>query len=203
MPRGAVMDTVHFTIRTPWLLRALGGNPLVRGSDRVEAAITAVLAVLVILALPVAAAVGVAVHESQTTYLTEALATRHQIAAEASGDSTPATEPGGTTYLTSVRWVVGNQVYDDVVSSRDSHRRGDPVTIWVDETGSRVPAPPTSTDIALASGIAGAAVWGAAALACAAVLALARSRLDRNRYVAWERGFRRMTDGGDKHPRYR
>lgn len=194
------METVHLTITNRWLVRALGHNPLVRGSDRAEAVITALLAIVLILFIPVAGAVGTSVHDSQMTYLTNAQATRHQVTAEISGDSTAPIDPYETGSLTPLRWTVDGQVHETVVRTEDERVRGGVMTIWVDDRGERVPAPPTPDDAALAAVVAAVSVWVGAAAVTAAVLGLLRHQLNRRRYAAWERAFHDVVGGDGERP---
>ena len=62
----AAMDT--FTVRLPrWRsMRLFGRNPLIRAGDRVEALVVVFAVVVVLLAAPIAAAVGTAVYDSRS-----------------------------------------------------------------------------------------------------------------------------------------
>lgn len=196
------METVHFTVISTWLVRVLGRNPLVRGSDRTEAVITALLAIVLILFIPIAGAVGTSVHATQMSYLTQALATRHQVTAEVVGKSTGSADPREMGNLTPLRWTVGNEVHETVVRSEDSRLRGDTMTIWVDDRGERVPEPPDSSDAALAAVVAAISVWLGAAAATVGLLTLLRIVLNRRRYAAWEQELDELADGDGKRPHH-
>lgn len=100
-----------------------------------------VLAFLVaLLAVPVACAVGTAVHESQTTYLTEARAQRDQVTATVTADSAAVDEPYSAGTLTPVRWTVGFDTHVDSVHSQQWRKAGESMTIWVDHRGTDVAA---------------------------------------------------------------
>jgi hypothetical protein len=81
---GVVMDT--FTLRLPRCLRVLGRNPLVRTSDRVQAAMLVPAVMVSILAAPAVAAIGTAVHESMSQRYTEQAQTRHTVTATVIND---------------------------------------------------------------------------------------------------------------------
>ncbi|GAA2777033.1 hypothetical protein [Mycolicibacterium pallens] len=56
-----------FTLTTGrWLQRLIGRNPIVRGSDRLEAGALVVVLIVALLALPLAGAVGTAVFDART-----------------------------------------------------------------------------------------------------------------------------------------
>ncbi|AQA05124.1 hypothetical protein BVC93_25030 [Mycobacterium sp. MS1601] len=196
------MDTVHFTVKNTLLLRACGRNPLVRNSDRVEAISTLFLVAILVLFVPVAGAIGTAVHDSQTTYRTDALATRQERSALVTDNSVNVTAPSDTGSLTPVRWSVGDEIHEDVVRSKEWYQRGDEMTIWVDHRGVRVPAPPTPADAALAAVMAAVATWLGVAAAAALGRAMMQRRLDHKRYTEWDNELHQLADGDGKHPRH-
>ena len=78
----AAMDT--FTVRLPrWpiLLRLLGRDPLVRTTDRIEALVFVLAIVVSLLTIPIAAAVGTAVHDSNRRAYAEQAHNRHAVTA--------------------------------------------------------------------------------------------------------------------------
>ncbi|MGH3677775.1 MAG: hypothetical protein ACRDU5_18985 [Mycobacterium sp.] len=72
-----------FTVRLPrWpIFGLLSRNPLVRRSDRIEALVLALAVVVLLLAVPVAAAVGTVVHDSRRDVYAEQAQTRHVVTA--------------------------------------------------------------------------------------------------------------------------
>lgn len=184
--KDAIMETVEINVRTSWLLRAFGRNPLVRSSDRWEAIITALTVVVVILMLPVAGAVGTAVYYSEAVSYARAAATYHSVAAEVTADSAGVSEPYVVGTLTPIRWIVDGQLRTDVVHSRHWYAAGGSMPIWVDDRGMRVAGPPNRIDPALTAVGAALVVCAAAIVAGAALLVVVRCRLDRRRYAAWD-----------------
>ena len=78
----AVMDTLTLRLpRWPVLLRLLGRDPLVRTTDRIQALVLVLAVVVSLLAVPIAAAVGTAVHDSRGHLYAEQAHTRHIVAA--------------------------------------------------------------------------------------------------------------------------
>ena len=81
LDESAAMDT--FTVRSPrWLVvRLFGRNPLIRISDRIEALVLVLTVVVSLLAAPIAAAVGTAVHDSRSHLYAEQAQTRRTVTA--------------------------------------------------------------------------------------------------------------------------
>src|SRR5258705_1005682 len=71
-----------------WVLRAAGGIPLVRGSDRLELLIVALGILVVVVAAACAGALGTAVHDARSRVYIAQAQTRHTVIAEAVDDST-------------------------------------------------------------------------------------------------------------------
>ena len=110
------MDT--FTVRLPrWpiLLRLLGRDSLVRAIDRIEALVLVLAVAVSLLAAPIAAAVGTAVHDSSRQLYAEQVHTRHPVAATVT--DVPASQQilRTSTITVPARWSVGR---------RRTHRRG-------------------------------------------------------------------------------
>ena len=181
-----------------WLLCALGRNPLVRRTDRLEAVVIVLLSVILILLVPVAGAVGTGVHESQSAHLAKAIASRHQTTALVTADSTGLPDPYSAGSVTPVRWTAGGETYQDVVQSREWRKAGDTMSVWVDDLGRSTLPPPTPTDAALGAVIAAGTTWTGAAATAAMLLVLLRRRLNRQRYALWEREYERLADDDKK-----
>jgi len=184
---GVVMDT--FTLRLPrWqFLRVLGRNPLVRTSDRVEAA-TLVLAVMVsVLAAPAAAAIGTTVHESMSHRYTEQAQTRHTVTATVINDRAADRPPSPKKMITvDARWVVGGREYIGPVDAQPTVNTGDRIDLWVDNDGHRVDKPPPVSNAATDAALAAVGIWSSVAAAAATLFAVTRLLLDRFRATAWQ-----------------
>jgi hypothetical protein len=81
------LDT--FTVRLPrWPIFGLfRRNPLIRASDRFEALVMALAVMVSLLAVPVAAAVGTAVHDSRRDVYAQQHHTRHLVIATITDDT--------------------------------------------------------------------------------------------------------------------
>lgn len=188
------MEVFDINTRRLWLLRAFGRNPMLRGSDRVEAAVTALAIIFVALLIPVAGAVGTAVHEGQVTHRMEALTHRHEVTADVTADSVTAADPYTAGALTSVRWTIGAATHTGTVRSREWKKAGDKMEIWVDDSGLLSPPPPDPADPALAAVVMALSVWGGAAFAAAGFVTFVRRHLDRLRYASWQREFQQLPE---------
>ena len=78
-----------FTVRLPrWpIVRLFSRNPLVRASDRIEAVVLVLAVVVSLLAAPIAAAIGTAVHDARRHVYIGQAQTRHTVAATVIDDS--------------------------------------------------------------------------------------------------------------------
>lgn len=178
-----------FTLPLPRRLssRLFGRNPLIRASDRVEALILVLAVAISLVAVPIGAAVGTAVHDSRSRVYAEQAQARRQVTATSIGDSNPRNDLEGPTVMVPARWFVdGTEHTGDVAASRNV-KIGDQVEIWVDASGSPV-RPPVRT--AAEEGVAfAAATWSTMSLLAAGLFGAARVALDRSRYARWQRDF--------------
>ncbi len=189
------MQTVTLTIGG-WLRRLFVRNPLVRGSDRVEAfAILAVL-VLAILAIPVAAAKGSAVYGDRIHASAEQRLTRHEVAAKAMRDSASTELPYRSSTLTLLQWQFAGRTHTEVVSTPDEMKAGELTSVWVDATGNRAAHSASASDAATQAVMAALGWWVTVAGAGVASYGLLRRRLDRARHAAWDRELDDLADDG-------
>ena len=76
------MQTFAIGMPRRWLAcLAAVHNPLVRASDRLEAFVTLLMIIAVTMAVPVAGAIGTAVHDTRSQMYAEQAKTRHAVAA--------------------------------------------------------------------------------------------------------------------------
>lgn len=181
------MDT--FTLRLPrWLIvRIVGRNPLVRTSDRVQAAMLVLTVMVSLLAVPVAAAVGTAVHDSMRRFHTEQAQTRHTVAATVINDSA-ANQPPWTrkTVTVQARWFAGASQHTGALNAQPTAKAGDRIDVWVDSDGHRVDKPTPVSRAAANAVLTAAAIWLSVAAAAATLFALSQLVLDRIRAAAWQ-----------------
>ncbi len=193
-PRPDELETFDVPARMPRpLARLFGRNPLVRTADRVEALLLVLAFAVSILALPVAAAVGTAVHESRARVYAEQAQTRHKVVATITGESDGRRNLSSPTVTAPARWVAAGTEHTGMVVIERAMKPGDRVDVWVDEQGSPVSKPMFSAlDEAVA---AGAALWFGVVIGAAALCGFARVLLDRSRHAGWQRDFDRMVGG--------
>lgn len=166
--------------------RLFARNPLIRPSDRIEALVLVVAVTVSLLTVPIAAAVGTAVHDSRSRLYAEQAQSRHTVTATVIGDSHDES-PQSTTVMVPARWfAAGAQHTGDVLATRPT-RLGDEIEIWVDTEGSAVGRPSnTALDEAVSVGLA---IWCAVSLSAAAVFVAARVALARGRDARWQQDF--------------
>jgi hypothetical protein len=191
----------YFTIGWP-RSRVLNGfrrSPLIRISDRVES-IMAILGVLmVIVALPVGAAVGTSVRDAQARVLAEHAATLSEVDALVTAKSKSRSDgPYDVVYATPVRWMTGGIDHTGVVESSSPLRVGDHLPVWLSESG-QVTRGPAPVDEAARQGIAAAiVVWMSVASVVGCVYWALRCHLDIVRYRWWEKELGPVIDDGSR-----
>jgi hypothetical protein len=191
-----------FTVRVPrWpiLLRLLGRNPLVRTTDRIEALVLVLAVVVSLLAAPIAAAVGTAVHDSRRHIYAEQAHTRHIVAATVT--DVPASQQvlRTGTITVPVRWSAAGAEHTGAVMAQFTTKTGDPIEIWVDKNGAQVPAP-TPTTLAAVEAVTGALViWISVAAAAATLFTVTRAVCDRIWLTRWQHDLDSLVGHGDGH----
>ena len=169
-----------------WWHHLLARNPLVRGSDRIEAVAILLIVVVGILVIPLAGAAGTAVFDERTHAFASDRLTRHQVEATATRDSTASPEAYEKPFLTQIHWRYAGGTHTDEMRTGQL-KAGEPLTIWVDAAGNRSAEPLTDEDAAAAAIVAALALWAALVGSATAVWAGLRLRLTRLRYADWDR----------------
>lgn len=169
-----------------WLRRLVGRNPLVRGTDRVEAVVRALIVALAVLAVPVAAATGTAVHDDLVHTFAAQRLERQRVEATVVGVSAARVQPYEVPDVAEIAWEFRGSEHTAEIPVYDS-AVGDRVPVWVDEAGNRTGAVPTDSDAVAQAILAALVQWLlVVGIACGAGLAL-RLRLDALRAAAWDR----------------
>lgn len=191
-PDDAAMET--FTVPLPRRLfaRLFGRNPLIRTTDRVEALILALAVAVSLIAVPVSAAVGTAVHDSRSRLYAEQVQTRRPVTATVTGESHPRRNLDGPTVTVPARWLADGAERTGDVTAPLKAKTGDDIEIWIDDDGLPV-ARPVNTAHTDALAFAVATWWGVSLLAVA-LFARARITLDRIRYDRWQQSFERLVE---------
>ena len=195
----AAMDT--FTVRLPrWpvLLRLAGRDPLVRTTDRIEALVLVLAVVVSLLAAPITAAVGTAVYDSSRQAYAEQSHTRYTVAATVT--DVPATQivRTGTTTV-SARWTAVGAEHTGAVKAPSTAKSGDPVEIWVDNTGEQVPAPTPTSRAAVEAATGALVIWICVAAIAATLFTVTRAVCDRIRFTGWQHDLDSLVGNGDGH----
>ncbi|GDY33798.1 Rv1733c family protein [Gandjariella thermophila] len=167
-------------------------NPLCRRWDRIEAVVVAVLIVVACAMIPVAWWVGHAVYDAgvrtaatQTATRIPTTATLTQPAPTAAGGQ----DPGTRTKVPAVgQWRLPNGAQRvGTVAADVGAPAGTAISIWIDASGAPAPAPMSRDQIIMQAGLGVCYTALATLVLLAAAFRLVRWRLDRARFLAWER----------------
>jgi hypothetical protein len=189
------MDTFSLAPARWRTVRALGRNPVVRFSDRVEAIATAMAIAVALIAAPVVGAVGTAVHDARSQVYAEAAQTRHPVTAVVtSADQTAPAARYAVVTTVHAHWRAEGVEHAEAFSWDRPVAAGNAIEIWVDSHGRRVSPPPSHSQAAFDAVLTAVMVWLGVVTAAAALAALVRLRLDRFRDAAWERSIRSLAD---------
>lgn len=170
------------------ILRALGRNPLVRTSDRIEALVWMLAVMVSILSIPAAAAIGTAVHESMSSRYAEQAQTRHLVPATViDGRATNEPSIAKTTITVDARWFVGGREYTGTVDAPPTVKTGDQIDVWVDNNGRRVAKPTPVSAAATDAALVALAIWLTVDTAAATLYMVTRWAADRCRAAGWQR----------------
>ncbi|MGN7780514.1 Rv1733c family protein [Mycolicibacterium sp. 22603] len=180
-----------------WWRNLVGVNPLIRGSDRIEAAAVFLMAAFVIGTVPFVAAAGTAVHDGLSHEFADQRHTRRQVEATVSSDSRAAPQLYALPCLTEIHWGFGGTQHHDTIRS-EYLVAGEHLTVWVDQDGVRTMRPPSSTDAVVQAVVSALGLWagllGPAAMACQ----LLGNRLNRIRYRLWDSELDDLADDGGR-----
>jgi hypothetical protein len=173
-----------------WFSRIAGRNPLVRGSDRIQAWALILAAFVAVLALPVAAAIGTSVYDKQTRLYAEEAEHRHAVTATALENGTVDVGPGpeDVSFFVRASWTDAGSDHVDVVEWADKATIGDQADIWVDDATGE-PADPPSPPSAAVSDAVGVAfsVWFAVMATAVGGAYLIGEFLAHRTYIQWDR----------------
>jgi hypothetical protein len=173
-------------------------NPLLRASDRIEALATAVAVMVSLLAIPIAAAVGTAVHDSQRHAYAQQHHTRHLVTATIIDDTAAQKISRTNTVTMAARWSAAGAEHTGVVTTQSATKPGDHVTIWVDNNGALTDEPTPTTRAAADAVTAALVTWSAVTAAAAILLAATRAVCDHIRAIRWQHAIDNVV-GRDGH----
>jgi hypothetical protein len=180
-----------------WLRRLSARNPLVRTSDRIEAAAMLLVFVVALLATPVAGALGTATYDNLTDRFAADRLNRQEVTATATDDSILAPRAYEEPFLTPIRWqFAGNDYTEEVRTYR--MKAGEQLTIWIDTEGNRTKKPLTDENAATEAVVTAFGLWFATVGVAAAAWTILRIRLNRLRYAGWDRELDDLADNGGR-----
>jgi hypothetical protein len=185
-----------FVIRpTTWpVLRLFSRNPLMRTSDRIEAAVVTLACSVVVIAAACAGAVGTIIHDTESQKFLQQAQTRHAVVATAIDDSKPAASSETTASTVHARWQLNGINHAGVLGWDYAVKADDSLEIWVDGDGRRVDRP-TPVERAAADALSAAVVgWLIVVLAAAQVVYVVRAHVNRMRDAQWDREIRYLVD---------
>jgi hypothetical protein len=195
----------NFLIRPmTWpLLRFFSRSPLMRTTDRVEAAVAPLAVLLVVIAAACAGVIGTMIHDTETQNYREQARTRHVLVARAVDDSKPAGSAETTAFAVHARWQLHGVDHTGVLATHYAVKAAGSLQVWVDDDGNRVDQPTPIARAAMDALSVAVVGWSVVALAVAQVVAAVRAHLHRMRDAQWEREIRSLVedDGGrTNHP---
>lgn len=186
------MNGKVFSARLTSLTRRYGldHNPLRRRSDRIEVAALWTATMSMAVWLPVALLIGFAVFHQNKTISAQQYASRHNVAALLIGPPPVAvTEQGGATvFFSDARWSAGSAgTHVGQIQVPPNTAAESVVHIWTNDSGAQVAAPLTWGSALGRGAIAAGSTIAALGLLLWGSLRVAKWRLNRRRFVAWER----------------
>ncbi|KRE33197.1 hypothetical protein ASG82_23555 [Mycobacterium sp. Soil538] len=183
------MSSVMAWLRWRWA-RLRARSPLVRGTDRVEAAgLVAAIAISAAM-LMLGSVVGADVQDSRMADYRAHLAVRHQITATVVGTS-PVRARSSATSVRTV-WRTGIEEHTGTVISTRPVGVGDRIAVWVNDSRSEIVTPMSAWQVSVDALGAALAVWLAGTACALGLFALLRMGLRRRRFREWESALSRL-----------
>ncbi|QNG20879.1 hypothetical protein G4H71_09340 [Rhodococcus triatomae] len=172
------------------------GNTLKRGSDRLESALKATLALVSVALIPLSIWVGFAVGAAQSALADEQAERSTAVTATTTGASerhstTPAEYVTAGSFDTApATWTWNGTVHRDDLAVAPDTAAGTSVEIWVDRDGAATAPPLSSGAVTTAAVVSGMFTWFAATSLMVCAFLVARASIDRHRDRQWERELR-------------
>jgi len=176
------------------VLRVFSRNPLIRASDRVEAAVGTLAVVLVVIATACAGVLGTIIHDNRAQKYLQQAQTRHAVVAMAVTDGEPAVSPETTAFTVPAQWRFNGIDHRDLLGWTDPVKVAEPLHIWVDDLGNRVEKP-SAVERAAVDALSAAVVgWLIVIAATAQIVVVVRAHASRMRDAQWEREIRLLVE---------
>lgn len=171
--------------------RRVARNPLLRVSDRVEAAVIAVVALLVLAAIPVSVLAGSSVYREELETVHHEMESRRSTMATATADSTA--KVGYPSMATvPVQWYAGTTTRDAVITVDHAMKTSERIELWIDKAGDITVAPRSDADAQMAGAALAVTLWGVIASVGIVLVLFVRAVLNRHRSRSWDRELRQL-----------
>lgn len=190
------METFTLGFGRCWVIRALGRNPLVRMSDRVEALVLVLAFATVLIVTPAAGAISTAFHDSHARRYAEEARIRHPVSATVTGDTTATIRSNRVLVTVPVRWHVDGVEHVGKLDADPATKVGDRLDIWVDRSGNEVGAPAATWRAGSDALFAGVGSWLGLVAGVAGLAAWVCAGLVRRRDMGWDRELKTLVDDG-------
>lgn len=173
-----------------WSTQAWSPNPLLRTSDRFEAVLRILAVAAVLMAVPVAGALGTAAYAESAAQIRAENATKHSVSAVLTED--PA-KSAVHAYQARVRWDDSGRSGSEVVAVRRGSQAGDHATVWLGADGAPTTEPRKPAAAAMAGIGVGVVVLVGTWFAGWCLVHGAGWLLDRHRDVRWAHEWRQLS----------
>ena len=175
-------------------------NPLLRASDRVQALVVGLAVMVSLLAVPVAAAVGTAVHDSRRDIYAAQHHTRHLVTATITDDTAAHSISRPNTATMAARWSAAGAEHTGAITAQSATKPGDHVAIWVDNNGAATDEPTPTTRAGLDAVTAALFTLAGVIVAAAILLAATQAVCDRIRAIRWQHAIDTFIGRGEHTP---
>ncbi|MGC0366861.1 cytoskeletal protein RodZ [Rhodococcus sp. 27YEA15] len=178
---------------------ALGHDPMVRRTDRIEGLLSFALIICAIVLVPFAVWAGSATAANQRALMAEQALHVHSVVATTTANSTTA-QTSTADYippiseLAKAEWIWNGQVRTGEISVTASTPANTQIDIYVDDNGAKTSAPITKSAADAAAVITGVFTWFSVMSLLALGFMLVRAWLDRTRTAQWDRELRAFLD---------
>jgi hypothetical protein len=161
-------------------------NPLLRATDRIEALAMAAAVMVSLLAIPVAAGVGTAVHDSRRDVYAQQHHTRHLVTATITDDTAAQQISRANTVTMAARWSAAGTEHTGAVTVQSATKPGDQAAIWIDDDGALTDEPTSTSRAGVDAVTAALFMWAGVTTAAAILLAGIQAVCDRIRAIRWQ-----------------
>ncbi|CPU35779.1 hypothetical protein [Mycobacteroides abscessus] len=176
-----------------FLTRLCLPNPLVRRTDRIEAAVKLCACIIAVAALALSAAIGTAIYDAGRRSYTREAQSRYPIEAVVIQPNKVPTGRFGTATLVVAQWDFKGIEHRGALYHGSAADAGDRFQIWVDDAGHSVPAPTSPVVVVSGAAAVAMALWGLFTGILGGIVSLVRRRFVRMRYEQWDSELKVLT----------